>query len=51
MSTKVRMNVTIPPDILKRLHAMAEKNHRSLSSMVSLLLAESVARNEKKAEV
>lgn len=47
MAQKEKMHVTIDPWILKRLHEMARKNNRTLSSMVNVLLAEAVANNDK----
>lgn len=45
MATKVRMNVTIDPALLKMIHALAGKNQRTLSGMVGVLLTDAVKRN------
>lgn len=46
---KQRVSMTIDPDLLKRIKALAEKEKRSFSSMVSILVDEAASKKEKAA--
>ena len=46
---KESMHVTVPADALAEIRRMAKSEHRSLSSMVSLILVKAVEDKNKKA--
>lgn len=44
------LNVTIPDDLIKKVKDLAHSEHRSVSGMVTVLLKESRANQDSKAE-
>ena len=44
-----QLSVTIPEDLVKKAKEMAKKDHRSFSSMISILLREAMEQKEKAA--
>ena len=46
----VRMSASIPKDIHEKIKAMAKDQNRSISNMLSVLLAEKLSEDDKKNE-
>ena len=44
-----RLSVTVPEELIKKARAMAAKEDRTLSAMVSVLLRDAITRKEKAA--
>jgi len=46
---KERLTVTLPPELIEKAKVLAQKEDRSLSAMVAVLLREALNRKEKAA--
>lgn len=46
---KERLTVTLPPELIQKAKVLAEKEERSLSAMIALLLRDALNRKEKAA--
>lgn len=44
---RTRVNISIDPDLLKRVRELAEREHRSFSAQVSVLLQRALDQEEK----
>lgn len=46
---KERLTVTLPPELIEKAKALAEKEDRSLSAMITVLIRDALNRKEKAA--